>query len=674
MRSIGVYVDAFAPSHLQHHQRQIYTLNYARRNKIKKTKTVNRSSSGGGFGRGPKKEQPVLEYLDHNPSDIVPEATTDTAAQLVIVNDPKLYKTQPLVTSESSSWAFEQNLDSVHAFTHSLFQEVACHLRSNTDENGSRAKCMPFLMKADDAAATDGGVFNKVPIIEFTDDNLESAIASDYLDACTERSQATSNTSANGSNEHQAKGWRMEGLDVNQNNERYNSSEHSFQSKRVSYTSILSAQNTVVLNSAGAHVSSQLAPTSLAALHGLKGTTTGVCLNLYVTKSNIFQSAPPHTDKQDVVVVQTQGRKRWRVYTPPDCECKMNADAFCRGKGDDELTVDMLVVEGSELLLDVTLEPGDILFVPVRFPHTTDTLNCYDDEKNSGRGDNNGCKERKSSIHMTIGLDTHVWAQNYMSMRTLALRRFGIHNVLKSIDFKSDPDRDMDKCIGRANQLSVDLREGLFSSIVSGADNCDETSPLEQNRILATNLLSFHKRVDVECGWVGLEDNSLTLEMCLETVIQFQYIGQKIKTSHEDMYMAALEEERMRNAGAVDWTTRVGDAMEKEISDRLSIFRVPVYFEQLDKHREELRAWGDRQGDEQVELPMLLEGDQVEADLLGIGAFGSDCAGTKSVWPSAKIIKVRPDGLLNLQLFDGTVRAGVQRRDIKGPHGLGIFL
>ena len=37
------------------------------------------------------------------------------------------------------------------------------------------------------------------------------------------------------------------------------------------------------------------------------------------------------------------------MYTPPDCECKMNADAFCRGKGDDELTVDMLVVEGSIL-------------------------------------------------------------------------------------------------------------------------------------------------------------------------------------------------------------------------------------------------------------------------------------------------------------------------------------
>ena len=37
------------------------------------------------------------------------------------------------------------------------------------------------------------------------------------------------------------------------------------------------------------------------------------CLNLYVTKKGTSTSAPPHTDKQDVFVLQSAGAKRWRV-------------------------------------------------------------------------------------------------------------------------------------------------------------------------------------------------------------------------------------------------------------------------------------------------------------------------------------------------------------------------
>ena len=40
-------------------------------------------------------------------------------------------------------------------------------------------------------------------------------------------------------------------------------------------------------------------------------------LNLYLTAAGTPVSAPPHSDKQDVFVVQTAGKKRWRVYAPP---------------------------------------------------------------------------------------------------------------------------------------------------------------------------------------------------------------------------------------------------------------------------------------------------------------------------------------------------------------------
>lgn len=567
----------------------------------------------------------------------------------------KIFEEYPPTKPESVCWAFENNIDSKHAKTHSLFREVASHLRSSTAPNGSRASCSPFLIKRD-VDVTDE---RDVSIIEFSSDDLKFALASDYLDACTgkNRSSMRGNGVKGESSDGQG-GWRMEGLGSASGK----SNEHSFQSKRLDWNSVLGAQNTVVFNSAGAHISSQLAPASLAALHGLSGTATGVCLNLYMTKSDLLQSAPPHTDKQDVVVIQTQGRKRWRVYSPPDSTVKYNADPFCRGKGDDELSVPMLSDEGSELLFDVTLLPGDVLFVPSRFPHTTDTLNCYNDDEHHSNGRNN--EERKSSIHLTLGLDTHVWDMNYMSMRSLALRRFGIHDVL--LESNNHINDIMDSCVGKVNQLSYELREGLFSSLDTTLDGPKT----------AENLLAYHDRVNFECG--ADTYTHLTYSQCLETVIHFETIWQKIESTHNDMYTAALNEERTREVENGGWTMNVGETMAKKRAERLSIFRVPMFFEQLDKLRQDHRIWGSLHKRSTIEktLPNLFNGDQVEAYLLDANACNlvGIRAEEKISWVSAKVIKVRPDGLFNLQLFDGKVENGVGRLHIKGPHGLGIFI
>lgn len=39
--------------------------------------------------------------------------------------------------------------------------------------------------------------------------------------------------------------------------------------------------------------------------------------NIYVTPPGCSVSVPPHTDRQDVFVLQTEGYKRWRVFAPP---------------------------------------------------------------------------------------------------------------------------------------------------------------------------------------------------------------------------------------------------------------------------------------------------------------------------------------------------------------------
>ena len=53
-------------------------------------------------------------------------------------------------------------------------------------------------------------------------------------------------------------------------------------------------------------------------------------LNMYITAAGQQVSAPPHTDKQDVFVVQTQGRKHWRVFAPPPPARMFRIDPFSR--------------------------------------------------------------------------------------------------------------------------------------------------------------------------------------------------------------------------------------------------------------------------------------------------------------------------------------------------------
>ncbi|KAL7542343.1 hypothetical protein ACHAXR_011708 [Thalassiosira sp. AJA248-18] len=555
-----------------------------------------------------------------------------------------LLKEHPIIASpDSTRWAYENNLDAKHGLTSTLFQQVALYLRSHTESNGSRASCLPFLMRRN---------INSPMMIEFNCHDLESAVESDYLSAG---------------------GWQST-ADLGEDEHAQTDNVHSFQAQRLHWKSVLNTPNTIIFNSAGAYISSILSATSLAALHGLDGAAVGIALNLYVTPANVRTSAPPHTDKQDVVVVQTQGRKRWRVYSPPDSSIKSELDPFTRGKGADSITLDMLEGEGSQskLLLDVTLLPGDILFIPARFPHTTDTLDCYGDDEDH---DETLLGETDWSMHLTIGLDSHVWAMNYISMRTLALRTHGMHDVLQETN--GVVDRSMDRCVGRVNELSNDLREGLYSSVDdtmfsfnSMNDLSDQQSLKPSMGKLASNLLSFHDRTNLECGWVDEIDHSLTLDQCLETVNQFRNVGQKIADAHRDMYVAAVKEEQTRIDEQGGWALNVGDSMLEERAKRLSIFRVAIYFQKLDAMREELRAWGDTSRHAEIAIELLI-GDQVESVYPTNRSRGID----QSSWSSAKVVKVRTDdGLFDLQFFDGTVQKGVERNNITGPHGIGIFI
>jgi len=131
-------------------------------------------------------------------------------------------------------------------------------------------------------------------------------------------------------------------------------------------------------------------------------------VNVYVTPPGKTLSVPPHTDRQDVFCFQTQGVKRWKVYNPPPP--KRGIDPLNRGKAGDVLSLEEL----GDPVLDIVLEPGDIMYVPTGFPHTTDTASPSSSSHASD-----------TSVHLTMGLDTHVWGLTLAHLRWSILQKGG---------------------------------------------------------------------------------------------------------------------------------------------------------------------------------------------------------------------------------------------------------
>ena len=415
-------------------------------------------------------------------------------------------------------------------------------------------------------------------------------------------------------------------------------------------------KGTVIFNAAGAHIPKLAGP----CLACTDATTTPNALNIYITDAGKRTSAPPHTDKQDVLVVQCSGKKNWKVYAPPNPSSKPSADLFARGKGDDNLPMYTLDESGS-LLLETTLNAGDVMLIPAGFPHTTSTVSPSDDEE----------EEEETSVHLTFNIDTHVWDLDYLSVRRMALRRACV------ADSALGQSRDEDnRYVGRCNELPLDLHADLFGEIPLGFLD-DEPKDYDVGASVGEvtkEVVRIAQAVDSETA--SAVDDSVWKE----TVERVQQQGKELLDIHRDMYLAAIEEGRLREAE--DAMTAHLDKKENgprktmtpERMQRLSLFRVQRYYEKINKAKADLVEWsysgtptatgGDGDGASQTatapSLPAnwaftmpLKVGDQVEADLGG--AF----------FP-ATVTRVLPGGAaFDVQFFDGDKESGLERGLLK---------
>lgn len=525
--------------------------------------------------------------------------------------------------ASSGEWARDFDLVSESgALFHALFSGI----RSSA-ALGIKGK--PFYLKSEEVMRVisdkdDGGNDSERLGFDgfFIFDDLAKALQDDFLDA------------SRGSTDVR-QGWKVTSVSTPRGS--------SFDDARMTLEEVQTAleKGTVIFNTAGAHIP-KLAGATLACTDA---SSLPCAVNMYVTAAGKRTSAPPHTDRQDVIVVQTQGKKHWRVYSPPDPTLKPNADVYARGKGDDVLSLYSLEDVGCEKLLDVTLEPGDVLFIPAAYPHTTDTVTDLVENI-----------PENTSIHLTFNFDTHVWDLNYLSARRLALRRAGV------MDSALGQDREEDSpYVGKVNVLPKDVREDLLSNLP--LDFLDETRDLAAMLDSVTSELKrISQNVDAETF------DAVPDTVWSETVEELQKQGMELLEIHRDMYLAAVEEGRQRKAEEAMIAHLSGDAlvraraMTPEKMQRLSLFRVQKYFQKIDEAKKSLRNWS-REGsnnessvgsalpdDWAFTLPLKI-GDQVEADLGG--AF----------FP-ATVTKVA-GGRYDVEFFDGDVMDGLGRNQIK---------
>ena len=105
--------------------------------------------------------------------------------------------------------------------------------------------------------------------------------------------------------------------------------------------------------------------------------THPVQANAYVTPAT-SRGFALHHDTHDVFVIQTHGRKAWRIYAPV-VELAGKEQRWSKHLGDPGPPV-----------LEADLEPGDVLYIPRGTPH-------------------DATAREEISIHLTIGVTTRTW-------------------------------------------------------------------------------------------------------------------------------------------------------------------------------------------------------------------------------------------------------------------------
>jgi ribosomal protein L16 Arg81 hydroxylase len=185
--------------------------------------------------------------------------------------------------------------------------------------------------------------------------------------------------------------------------------------------------------------------------------------NIYVTPGNAIGFSP-HYDTHEVSVLQIAGSKHWRIYPPP-LPLPHRSQPF-----------DPRSYAASFPAVELDLGPGDLLYLPRGFVHTTTT-------------------SESSSVHVTLGVTVYTWVElltewvhssrHSRSFRTALPPGFAgreivrqslgdrLRRMIAELQSTTDYDKFLDDFSRRIRTARVGLGAGFSTDVVA-------TEPLER--------------------------------------------------------------------------------------------------------------------------------------------------------------------------------------------------
>lgn len=148
--------------------------------------------------------------------------------------------------------------------------------------------------------------------------------------------------------------------------------------------------------------------------------THPVQVNAYITPAT-SRGFAVHHDTHDVFVLQTHGRKAWRVY-PPIVELPGKEQRWSGDLGDPGAPI-----------MEVELAPGDVLYIPRGFPH-------------------DAVARREVSVHLTVGLLARTWLDLWRHVMDEAAEHAPFREALP-IGFARDPEGLASEMAARREEL-----------------------------------------------------------------------------------------------------------------------------------------------------------------------------------------------------------------------------
>lgn len=130
-------------------------------------------------------------------------------------------------------------------------------------------------------------------------------------------------------------------------------------------------------------------------------------VNLYCSPPGA-QGFPAHADAQDVFLLQIEGSKSWRIDSP-------EYELPLEGK-----LVPLKAEEGREPLLQTTIEPGHLLYIPRGFIHA-------------------GVANREASMHLTLSIYATRWVELLGAALTVAAEQdVRFRRTVPALDLKDE--------------------------------------------------------------------------------------------------------------------------------------------------------------------------------------------------------------------------------------------